>query len=67
MKCLATLVLLAGALFFTAGCETPGYTANENGRNISRNMNYDLRQTTDDWNDFWLLEHPSRSTRWAVQ
>lgn len=67
MKCLATLALLAGALFFTTGCETPGYTANENARNISRNMNYDLRQTTDDWNDFWLLEHPSRMTRWAVQ
>ncbi len=67
MKSLAMLTLLAGALFLTTGCETPGYTASENARNVGRNMSYDLRQMTDDWNDLWLMERPSHLTRWAVQ
>jgi hypothetical protein len=47
--------------------ETAGYTASENARNINRNWNYDLRQTTDDWNHLWLQDRPSRLTQWSVQ
>jgi len=60
------LTLLVGALFLATGCETPGYTASENARNIGRNWSYDLRQATDDWNDLLLMDRPSHLTRWAV-
>jgi len=67
MKSLAMLTLLAGVLFIATGCETPGYTASEDARNVGRNMSYDLRQTTDDFNDLMLMERPSHLTRWGVQ
>jgi len=67
MKSLAMLTLLAGVLTLATGCESPGYTASEDARNIGRNMSYDLRQTTDDFNDLLLLDKPSRLTRWGVQ
>jgi len=68
MKSLAMLTLLAGALCLTTtGCETPGYTASENARVVGRNMSYDMRQITDDWQDLLLMEKPSHLTRWAVQ
>ena len=67
MKSLSLIALLAGALFAATGCETPGYTATENARIISRNYNYDLRQMTDDWDYLWLQDKPSRMTTWTVQ
>jgi hypothetical protein len=67
MKSLAMLTLLAGLLFVTTGCETPGYTASENARRVGRNMSYDLRQVTDDWEDILLMDKPSHLTRWGVQ
>jgi hypothetical protein len=67
MKSLAMLTLLAGALFLATGCETPGYTAGEDFRRVVRNGSYDLRQSTDDFNDVWLMDRPSHLTRWAVQ
>ena len=67
MKTLARIALLAGALFAATGCATPGYTASENARNVSRTYSYNLLQTTDDWNFLWLQNHPSRMTAWTVQ
>jgi hypothetical protein len=67
MKSLAMLTLLAGVLSLMTGCETPGYTGSENARNVGRNMSYDLRQASDDWNDLWLQDRPSHLTRWGVQ
>ena len=67
MKSLAMLTLLAGVLFIATGCETPAYTASEDARNVGRNMSYDLRQSTDDFNDLMLMERPSHLTRWGVQ
>jgi hypothetical protein len=67
MKRLSLIALLIGAMFASAGCETPGYSATENARNLSRNYSYDLRQTTDDWNFLWIQQHPSRMTTWTVQ
>ena len=67
MKSLAMLTLLAGALFLLTGCETPAYTSSENARMVGRNMSYDLRQVTDDWEDLLLLDKPSHLTRWGVQ
>jgi hypothetical protein len=67
MKRVALLLVLAGGLFATTGCETPAYSAHENLQNVSRNYGYDLRQTTDDWNFLWLQDAPSRMTQWGVQ
>jgi hypothetical protein len=67
MKRVALLLVLVGGLFALTGCETPGYSAQENNQNVSRNYGFDLRQTTDDWNFLWLQDHPSRLTEWGVQ
>ena len=34
---------------------------------IHRNMGYDLKQTVDDWDSFWMLKPPSRLTIWNLQ
>ena len=67
MNRLAILTLMVGALTAVTGCETPGYTATENVRNIQRSWSYDLHQATDDWNRLWLQDHASRMTTWSVQ
>ena len=67
MKRLAILAVALGALAVGTGCETPGYTATENVRNIQRGWSYDLHQSTDDWNRLWLQDHASRLTTWNVQ
>jgi len=67
MKTLALLTLLAGMLFVTTGCGTPGYTPAEHARIISHNMNYELAMMTDDWDFFWLTNPGSRLTIWNVK
>jgi penicillin V acylase-like amidase (Ntn superfamily) len=67
MKSLALLTLLAGTLSVMTGCADPGYTATENGRMIARNMNYEWKMATDDWDRLLLLNPPSRLTLWNVK
>jgi hypothetical protein len=67
MKSLALIALLAGAMFFTAGCGTPGYTAEERNQLIARNWNYDIRQASDDFDYLLLLRPASRLTVWNIR
>jgi hypothetical protein len=67
MKSLALIALLAGTMFLTAGCGTPGYTAEERNQLIARNWNYDIRQASDDFDYLLLLRPASRLTVWNVR
>ncbi len=67
MKSLALIALLAGALFITTGCATPGYTAVERNQMIGRNADYDFKMASDDWDYLLLLRPASRLTIWNVK
>lgn len=67
MKSLALIALLAGAMFLTAGCGTPGYTAEERNQLIARNWDYEIRQASDDFDALLLLRPASRLTVWNVR
>ena len=67
MQKLLLFVLLLGATVMSSGCASPGYTAAEREAVIHRNMGYDLKQTVDDWDSFWMLKPPSRLTIWNLQ
>ena len=60
-------VLLLGGLMMGTGCASPGYTAAEREALIHRNIDYDLKQTVDDWDHFWMLRPPSRLTVWNLR
>ncbi len=62
------LGLLAVIGLSSAGCfGTPAYTREERSRLISRSMRYEFGQAVDDWDSFWMLRPPSRSTIWNVR
>lgn len=67
MKSLALLTLMAGASLITTGCATPGYTATENGRYIARNMDYEMKMATDDWDRLLMLKPVTGLTTWNVR
>jgi len=67
MKVLTMIGLLAGSMFFTAGCYTPGYTVDERFQQIGRNWDYEGKQAADDIDHAMLLRPASRLTWWNVQ
>jgi hypothetical protein len=67
MKSLALIALMAGAMFVTTGCATPGYTPEERNQRIARNWDYDMRQASDDFDYLLLLRPASRLTVWDVR
>jgi uncharacterized lipoprotein YajG len=67
MKLVALLTLLAGSMLLMTGCATPGYSAQERNQQVARDMDYDLRQATDDFDHLMLLRPASRLTIWNVR
>jgi len=67
MKSLALIVLAAGASFVVGGCATPGYTPLERNQLIARNWDYEIKQSTDDFDALLLLRPASRLTIWNVK
>jgi len=66
MKIVLLIALLAGT-FVSTSCSTPAYSPTERHNLIARDMSYDLRQATDDWDYVLLLRPPSRLTLWDVR
>ena len=74
-------VALAGLAATQAGClATPAYSGGlptiqfpnekatgENANNIVRNIAIETRQIADDWNMIWLMDAPSRMSRWNLR
>lgn len=66
MRALMILGLLVG-LTFLAGCATMTQSSADVRNTYSRVCEYDMRQLADDWNRMWLLDRPSRLTRWQMR
>ena len=49
------------------GCATPGLTARERNDVILRGMQYDMEQTTDDFDDVFMLRPIGHLTEWDLQ
>ena len=67
MQKLLLFGVLLGAGMLSSGCASPGYTAAEREASIHRNIRYDLAQTVDDWDHFWMLRPASSLTMWNLQ
>ena len=68
MKKSLLLGLLAAGLFSVAtGCATPGYTSQERGAMILRNMGFEYEQIQDDVDDIFLLRPAGHLTPWNIQ
>lgn len=65
--CLLTGLLLLGSTFFTGGCATPAYSANERGAQIARTWSVDAHEAVDDFDALFLLRPPSRMTIWHIR
>ena len=60
--------LMSGFVFVSAGCHTPAYTPTERHQQIARNIDYELKQATDDWDHTIFMWRPaSRLTVWNVR
>jgi hypothetical protein len=79
MKTLLIAMFLTGAVFFSTGCATPGYSGGlpsirfpeerangENSNNIIRNMAFESRQLSDDFNSVFLLDPHGNLTKWNL-
>ena len=49
------------------GCATQTQTAAEVRTTYQRVWQYEMLQLSDDWNDMWMLNRPSRLTRWVTR
>ncbi|MFT3788097.1 MAG: hypothetical protein QM770_18310 [Tepidisphaeraceae bacterium] len=74
MKTIATkpvkLMLLACGLLaatFSTGCSTPGYSAEERGQMIARNMGLEWQMMQDDIDHALMLRPVSMQSRWNVR
>jgi hypothetical protein len=80
MKTLLIVLLAAGAMAFSTGCATPGYSGGlptikfpkqkatgENANRILRTWAYENRQMIDDINWVLMMDEPSRLTKWNVR
>jgi hypothetical protein len=61
------LLLGAGMLLFTGGCETPAYSTSERFQLIGRNWGYEYEQMQDDVDHAFLLRPASHLTVWNVR
>ena len=66
MRALLILGLLAGLLMLT-GCATMTQSSADVRHTYSRVWDYELHQMSDDWNLMWMLDRPSRLTRWQMR
>ena len=59
-------VVVIGALSLAAqpGCVTPTHTARQNARLHERLLQREMHMLAEDINTFWLMDHPTRLSRW---
>jgi hypothetical protein len=67
MKKFALLAILAGGMFLTTGCETPGYTSQERFQMIGRNWGWEYEQINDDIDHVFLLRPVNHLSQWNIQ
>lgn len=66
MRALLLLVVMVG-LVLLGGCATMTQSSEEVTAQYGRIWGYELQQMSDDWNFAWLVDRPSRLTRWVMR
>lgn len=66
MRALVILGLLLGLALVT-GCATMTQTPSQVASTYGRVFEYDFREMPDDWNFIWMVDRPSRLTRWQMR
>lgn len=66
MRALLVLGLIL-CLSVLAGCATMTQSPAEVRNTYRRSCEYDTLQLSEDWNHMWLLDRPSRLTRWVTR
>lgn len=65
LKAAVIVLLLCGVLFF-AGCQSPGHDKEQNIQKYSRIADLNRRMLAEDFEKFWLLDRPTRLTKWQT-
>jgi hypothetical protein len=66
MRALLMLVMLVG-LAALGGCATMTRSGDDNWATFERSVQYDMRQMAEDFNYVWMLDRPSRLSRWVMR
>ncbi len=67
MKKFTLLAILAGGMFCSGGCETPGYSSQERFQAIGRNWGWEYEQINDDIDHILLLRPADHLSEWNIQ
>ena len=66
MRALLFVGILVGFLGL-AGCATMTRTPADVRATYSRSAQYDMRQMADDFNFIWMLDRPTRLSKWVMR
>jgi len=67
MKKLLLLGMVAGSMWFSAGCATPGYSPDERQAQINRNLDYEGKQCIDDIDNVIFMRPATHLTIWNLR
>ena len=67
MKKLLLLGIVAGSMWFSAGCATPAYSPDERQAQINRNIDYEGKQCIDDIDNVILMRPATHLTIWNLR
>ncbi|MBN1435852.1 MAG: hypothetical protein JW936_02150 [Sedimentisphaerales bacterium] len=59
--------LLIALVFCTVGCQTPSRDSEQSIQQYSRIAEINRRMLAEDMEAFWLLDRPSRLSRWNMR
>jgi len=60
------LILAVVTTLFLTGCASLTQTPGEGRISLKRNMKRDTKLMGEDWNRFWLIDRPSRSSKYHM-
>ncbi len=61
------MIAVFASLALASGCATVSKTPQETLATYESVIELDLRQLSDDWNSWWLLDRQCRLTKWHVR
>jgi hypothetical protein len=67
MKNLLLIAAVAGSVWFCAGCATPAYTPDERQAQINRNLDFEGKQSIDDFDNAILMRPATHLTLWNLR
>ena len=67
MKKLLLLGIVAGSMWFSAGCATPAYSPDERQAQINRNIDFEGKQMIDDIDSAIFMRPATHMTVWNLR